>query len=127
MNPPAVAGVERKGKQMRQNRQRVKARFGRETRFEVRPLPPAPFRALQETGLERLKEQLLRERLARTRQVELFAPLRRAANEAAALAWVTNFPLLVFPALFEEMAQAAMLQVRRQARVRDRSRELLAA
>lgn len=33
--------------------------------------------------------------------------LRRAANEAAALALVTPFPLLVFPGLFQEKADKA--------------------
>jgi hypothetical protein len=41
------------------------------------------------------------------------------------LAWVTQFPLLVFPALFEEKAETAMLQAKRQASVRQRSLELL--
>jgi hypothetical protein len=47
----------------------------------------------------------------------LNAPVRRAANEAAAIAWNTLFPLLVFPALFEEKAEAALHQARRQARI----------
>ena len=42
---------------------KLKARFGPETRFEVKPAPPATFRATQETELERLKGRLLRERL----------------------------------------------------------------
>jgi hypothetical protein len=35
--------------------------------------------------------------------------------------------LLVFPALFEEMAETALLRARRQEQVRQRSRVLLAA
>ena len=77
------------------------AEFGPETRFELRAMPPAPFRATQETEFERLKNKLLAEQLAGAAP-ELNAPLRRAANEAAALAWVTFYPLLVFPVLFEE-------------------------
>jgi hypothetical protein len=88
-------------------------------------VPPAPFRALNESGLGTLKNRLLREFLA-----ELAGPqnayVRRAANEAAALAWATPFPLLVFPALFEEKADAALIQADRQDRIRERSRELLA-
>ena len=56
---------------------------------------------------------------------ELNAPLRRAANEAAALAWVTLYPLLVFPVLFEEKAAAAVRQTERQARIYATSRQLL--
>ncbi|HMP81078.1 MAG TPA: hypothetical protein PKA41_00035 [Verrucomicrobiota bacterium] len=101
---------------------RVPTRFGPETRFEVRP-----FRAVQETELERLKNRLLQQRLGTTTAPELNARLRRAANEAAALAWITPFPLLMFPALFEEIAQTARVQAARQFRIRERSRELLAA
>ena len=111
---------------MNENHRRVPTEFGPDTAFEVRPSPPAPFRARQEAELERLKAQLLAERLE-TRNAPLDDPLRRAANEAAALAWVTPYPLLVFPALFEERAAAALFRAERQEQVRQRSRELLAA
>jgi hypothetical protein len=104
---------------------RVVTRFDPEARFEVSPRPASPFRAIQETELERLKNRLLQERLARFQETELNVRLRRAANDAAALAWVTTFPLLVFPILFEEKAHAALLQAGQQADVRERSRELL--
>jgi len=104
----------------------VTTRFEPETRFELTPSPAAPFRAIQETELERLKNRLLQERLAQINETGLTARLRRAANEAASLAWVTTFPLLVFPVLFEEKARTAQLQAGRQASVRERSRELLA-
>jgi len=105
---------------------RVPAEFGPETRFEVRPTAAAPFRATRETDFERLKTRLLTERLADAGP-DLNAPLRRAANEAAALAWVTFYPLLVFPVLFEEKTNAAMRHAERQARVYADSRELLVA
>jgi hypothetical protein len=95
-------------------------------RFEVRPVPPAPFRATQETELDQLKNRLLRERLYDLAEPVLNGYVRRAANEAAALAWVTAYPLLMFPALFDEKSATAMLQARRQASVRQRSLELLA-
>jgi hypothetical protein len=106
---------------------RVITRFEPETRFLVKPAPAVPFRATQETELERLKDRLLQERLARVNETELNVRLRRAANEAAALAWVTSFPLLVFPTLFEELAHTALLQAGQQAYVRKRSRVLLVA
>ena len=102
-------------------------RFAPETRFELRPVPPAPFRATQDTEFERLKIKLLARQLVEAATPELNAPLRRAANEAAAIAWNTLFPLLVFPALFEEKTEAALRQARRQARILKNSRELLAA
>ncbi|MBC8097723.1 MAG: hypothetical protein H7Y43_18135 [Akkermansiaceae bacterium] len=111
---------------MNANYRRVPTRFGPETRFELRPTPAVPFRATQETELERLKNRLLLEALNTLTKPVLNGDLRRAANEAAALAWVTPFPLLVFPTLFEEKAETAMLQAARQASVRQRSLELLA-
>lgn len=110
---------------MNRKQRRVTTRFGPETRFELKPAPAAPFRALLESEFDRLKVRLLRERLARTNAPSLNAPLRRAASDAAALAWVTGFPLLFFPLLFEEKARAALVQAQRQDRVRERSRELL--
>ena len=110
-----------------QNYRRVPTKFGPETGFEVKPSPPAPFRARQEAELERLKARLLAERLERRGEPQLDSYLRRAANEAAALAWVTHYPLLVFPALFEEKAETALLRAERQEQIRQRSRELLAA
>ena len=110
---------------MNRNQTRLAARFDPETRFELRPGPPAPFRATQESEFERLKKKLLTLQLAELPKPELNAPLRRAANEAAALAWVTLYPLLMFPALFEEKAAVAVRQAERQARIYKTSRELL--
>ena len=112
---------------MNANYTRVPTRFGPETGFEVKPVPTGPFRARQEAELERLKTRLLAERLAVLCNPQSGSQLRRAANEAAALAWVTRYPLLVFPALFEEKVEAALLCAERQEQVRQRSRELLAA
>lgn len=106
---------------------RLRAVFDPETRFEVRPSPPAPFRATQETEFERLKSRLLTETLLATARPELNAAIRRAANEAAALAWVTYYPLLMFPVLFEEKSRYAISHADRQARMLTASRELVAA
>jgi hypothetical protein len=105
---------------------RVPTRFAPETRFEVRPERPAPFRALEESAFERLRSRLLNERLVEMLEPALNSDLRQAANEAAALAWVTDYPLLVFPALFDEKVDAALRRVDRQLEIRQRSRELLA-
>ena len=105
---------------------RVPTRFGPETRFEVAAVPPAPFRAFQEDQLEQLKARLLVTRLWDLPQAEYTPYVRRAANEAAALAWVTPYPTLVFPVLFEEKAETALLQAEKQEQVRERSALLLA-
>jgi hypothetical protein len=102
---------------MKKNKTFVPAKFGPETRFELRAIPPASFRATQEDEFERLKNQLLIRQLAEVPTPELIPPLRRAANEAAALAWVTQFPLLVYPLLFEEKTEAALQRIQRQARI----------
>jgi len=110
---------------MNTKKTRVPTEFGPETRFELRPAPPAPFHATRETEFERLKTRLLAGQLAGATP-DVNVPLRRAANEAAALAWVTFYPLLVFPVLFEEKAAVALRQAQRQARIYADSRELLA-
>jgi hypothetical protein len=110
---------------MNRTYKKVLTRFGPETRFEIRPAPAAPFRATQETELERLKNRLLRELLDEAPRPEFNVYLRRAANEAAALAWVTPYPLLVLPELLKEKAEATFLQVERQERIRRRSLELM--
>ena len=112
---------------MNNNENRLRARFAPETRFELRPAPTAPFRVTLEDQFERLKKELLARQLARTTTPDLNATLRRAANEAAALAWNTLFPLLVFPALFEEKTDMALRHAKRQARIFADTRELLAA
>ena len=111
---------------MNEDYRRVPTKSGPEMRFELRPVPPAPCRALQENELERLKNYLLRTRLETLPEAGYNAYLRRAANEAAALAWVTPYPTLVFPALFEEKAETALLQAEKQERIRERSALLLA-
>jgi hypothetical protein len=106
-------------------RNKVTTRFQPETHFEVVPVPAVPFRGTRETELDRLKARLLQEWLAQTADEQLYAPLRRAANEAAGLAWFTPFPLLFFPSLLEEKARTALRQGARQRYIRDRSEGLL--
>src|SRR5262245_59456695 len=111
---------------MNKNYGKVATEFAADTWFEVRPRPPEGPREAEETNLDQLKNQLLEERLEAVEAPELALPLRRAAEDAAALAWVTAYPLLLFPTLFEEKAEAALLRVERQEEIRQRSRELLA-
>jgi hypothetical protein len=110
-------------KNMNKNQIRAPIRFVPEARFEQRLAPPAPFRATRENEFDRLKNQLLTQQLSEIPVAELNTPLRHAANEAAALAWVTLYPLLVFPVLFEEKTATAVRQAKRQARIFKNSRE----
>lgn len=102
---------------MKRTKYRVPTAFAAETRFAVNPVPPAPFRGTHETELERLKSRLLRELLESAPTPDLYAPLRRASNEAAALAWDTAFPLLVLPELLREKAAVACTYTRKQASI----------
>lgn len=111
---------------MSNTRRVLRTKFGPETRFEVNPLPAAPFRAGYEDELEQLKNRLLAEKLGEAWGMDENSQVRRAANEAAALAWLTKYPLLVFPILFEEKVDSGLARAEQQDRVRRISRELLA-
>lgn len=80
-------------------------------------LVPKPHAAKREGGLEGLKKDLLNRALAQNCSPALVAPLRRAAEEAASLAWLEPHPLLVFPGLFAEKIRAARLHHQRQSRI----------
>ena len=105
---------------------RLTARFAPETRFEVEPLNGAPFRAAQEARFEELRHRLFLTSLQELADTKANVRLRRAANEAAALAWQTPYPVLVFPVLFEEKARAAAAYAGRQRRVREWTAHFLA-
>src|ERR1051325_2570849 len=106
---------------------RVPTKFGPEIGFGLRPARPALPRALEAEEFRRLKNRLLSERLEAAWEPRSNRGVSVAANEAAALAWVTPYPLLVFPVLFEEKAGAALRHARRQGEVLERSRALLVA
>jgi len=108
---------------------RVPTDFGPNTRFApaiVSATTAQPFRGVVENELERLKERLLTSELARTTSLEANVLLRRAANEAVSLVWLTPYPLLLLPVLFAEKARDARRHAGRQALIRERSSELLA-
>jgi hypothetical protein len=111
---------------MNRNQTRAPTKFVPETRFELRTGSPASFRATQENEFERLKNRLLAQRFAEISAPELNTPLRRAANEAAALAWAALYPLLVFPVLFEEKTASVVRHAERQARIFKNGREFSA-
>jgi hypothetical protein len=63
-----------------------------------------------------LKQRLLLERLDETPESETHALIMQEAKEAALEAWLSSYPLLTFPCLFEERASAATERARREAR-----------
>ena len=77
-------------------------------------------------ALEELTEQLVQEKASAAWDADQLASLRRAADDAAALAWGSAYPLLVLPELFAEKADEAFMQSERQREIRRRSRALIA-
>jgi len=112
---------------MNKTTHKLRTKFRPETHFALRAANEAPFRACLETEFERLKNRLLTETLLDIAQPELNAAIRRAANEAAALAWVSAHPLLLFPVLFEEKVRHVLSHAERQARIFANSPELVTA
>lgn len=96
-------------------------RFSSRSRFEKR----SPLRPAQEIELDRLKNRLLRKLLDETEHPAMSVTLRRVANEAAALAWLTPYPLLVLPSLLEEKAETAFVRAKQQQIVRQRSQAII--
>jgi hypothetical protein len=105
---------------MKPGTRKVPTKFAGDTHFE---LPVST--AAREQEFERLKSRLLEPLLAGTHDAGLREHLQRAAAEAASLAWMTPFPLLVLPILVEERAQEARRHAQLQAEVRARSQVLL--
>lgn len=102
---------------MNTNKIALTADFGAETRFELSPQPDA---------FARFKDKLIALRLARA-GTKWETAVQDAANEAAALAWTTTVPALVFPVLFEEKVLAAMNKDKLQTSIWRKSQELLTA
>src|SRR5262245_437263 len=120
----AHPGLKKRKLIMNKQNRYVQIDFAPEERFAVMPVAAAPFRVAEFDGLEQLKNRLLRQLLSETTEAELCSPLRGAANDAASLAWATGYPLLFFPTLLEEKAQAARRQAGRQRHIRRRTRAL---
>ena len=95
-------------------------KFATPAPLEVSPGGSAPLRGPLESELERLKTDLLNPMLTELDDPRLADELRWAANEAAALAWITPFPFLFLPALFEEKVAAAKKRWARQEKIRPR-------
>ena len=96
------------------------ARFKAETRFEVE-VPAVPSRGEMERHLESLKDRLMEKLVAEAPANTPHERLRHAVSEAATLAWMTSFPLLVLPTLVEEKVEAARLKAGRQEHIREKS------
>ena len=89
-------------------------------------LPPRFERQELENRFAGLKDDLLGEVLEETETLELHPRLNLVANEAAGLAWMTEFPLLVFPGLFDELAKRERTRQSRQRQIHAKTEALIA-
>jgi len=78
----------------------------------------APMRGQLEFELEHLKDRLLKPIVETVSNSKLVEELAWAANEAAALAWLTACPILVLPTLLEEKICAALKKWEKQEELR---------
>ena len=96
----------------------VPTRFGQETRFELTPRFNAVTLEQTRSTFHQLKARLLEPVLEKVAEDPVAQrQLRLAANEAAAVAWTTGFPLLVLPVLLEEKAAEVEEHAARQEQV----------
>ena len=106
------------------------ANFEEDPGFEVLPFnanvaeASRPAQAL-DTEFSTLQEKLLENAFNHTETLSLFGAIRQAANEAAGLAWTTEFPLLVYPVLFDEKTLAFRKREQRQQQIVARSHALV--
>ena len=100
--------------------QRVPTRFARETRFRLTPRV-RPADQSHATEFRQLKARLLTPALSAVVDPGLRRQLLLAANEAAAVAWTTDYPMLVFPELLQEKTNELREYTERQAEIREAS------
>ena len=113
---PATFAPERRFRVSLKPAVRVRGCNERMARFanDIPPRLTSLVRGKMEVELDQLRDRLLEPLLEQANDVALLDSLRRAAHEAAAAAWLTPFPLLFLPGLFEEKTRKASLQVARQ-------------
>jgi hypothetical protein len=109
-----------KGINMNSDANRLNAEFATDSGFTV-PISAVPARGRTETDLECLKDRVLQRLLTETSDMRFHVPVQRAVSDAATLAWLTPYPLLLFPVLAAEKAHAAIQRVARQREIRQRS------
>ena len=99
----------------------IAAEFEPASRSDSNPVAAGRPQARGTDGLEELKQRLLQEIAWAGMGSANLTCLRRAAEEAASLAWTTSFPLLVLPELFFEKAAEARVRSQRQREIWRRS------
>jgi hypothetical protein len=104
------------------NNSRLDRRFAPDGMFDV---PTANVR-LADYGkrFEKLQQELVDHLFQDPMNNLLRQELERVANDAAAVAWATPFPLLFFPVVLNEKVDAQRFQDERQNRIEKQSRVL---
>jgi hypothetical protein len=74
-----------------------------------------------ERQLDELKERLLKPIIETVTNNALASDLRRAATEAAALAWYSACPFLLLPTLLEEKVRATFRRWEKQQQIRSQT------
>ena len=105
---------------------KISAGFRPETRFAWEQVSVARRPSGRIAVLEELKERLLQEQARAASNADAWSCLRRAADDAASLAWATPCPLLVLPELFAEKAAEARWRRQRQLEILERSQGIVA-
>jgi hypothetical protein len=102
-------------------------RFRNDAPFQLAPRANARRANLSKTNFEHLKAGLVKQLLGETSNASAHKTLNLAANEAAALAWTTPYPLLVLPALLSEKASEVRQHRLRQEQIRLATLPLISA
>jgi len=87
--------------------------------------PGVVDRVVRLQQLDELKRRLLQQYIYQLPEVEYVPAVRRAVEEAAALAWSTPVPHLFLPELLAEKVAGAKEWVDRQRKIRERSRQII--
>lgn len=106
------------------NKLEIPTRFEPDVNFYVMPAITVSFKETVDTDLEKLKNRLIKEALERA-EPEFYPLLRRAANEAMAIAYTTPYPTLFYPLLFEEKAAKMRNVFKKQRFIKEKTRQLV--
>lgn len=108
-----------------QKNRELATQFAPEVQFEVTPMSEAEARLRMRDRFEELQGRLVEQYLHQPDNSLVRAKLELIANDAAALAWTTPYPLLLMPVLFQEKAREGRAREARQQRIQKRSRALM--
>jgi hypothetical protein len=107
---------------------KLRARFDPDIRFDLKPVVEDRMaREKVKSQFDRLQGDLERTVLRESISPRLHGAVSLASNEAAALAWTTQVPLLVMPELFEEKLRSRLLWQQHQDWVQIRAEALAEA